>query len=104
MDWLTSRNWQRWIGDAALAIVLLILASVATGAFDAFTDVQNASKVAGFFGLAVWFGMPFLGQIIPASLSDYISIATTESPPLSDLLFGLSAPVVALLAWSFLVW
>lgn len=104
MNWLQSRNWKRWLGDSLLAVFLLGSASLFTGAFGIFADVRSAVQIVGVFGVAVWFGVPFLGQVIPADLSDYISIATPENPPVGDLLFGLSAPSVVVLLWSFFIW
>ncbi len=104
MNWLQSRNWKCWLGDGLLAVFLLGSASLFTGAFGIFAEVQSAVQIVGVFGVAVWFGVPFLGQVIPAGLSDYISIATPENPPLSDLLFSLSSPAVVVAAWAFVAW
>ncbi len=103
-NWLQGQNWKRWIGDAALAAVILFLASIFAGAFDIFTNVENGVQVAGLFGLCVWYGMPFLGKLIPSKFSDYLSIVAEEDAPIGQLMFDLSAPGAILLLWSFLVW
>lgn len=101
---LKSLNWVRWVGDAIVSVAILLLASAFAGAFDIFANVENGVQVAGTFGLAVFFGMPFLMQLTPSALRRFVSVVSGDDPPLKDLLFGLSSPVVILILWSVLVW
>lgn len=105
-NWLSKQNWKRWLGDAIIAIVILIAAALSTGFFDIFEDVENAAQIAGFVGLGVWFGLPFLFRSIKLPFVDvrYSGVPAPDEPTLGKLLFRLSAPVLVLLIWALLLW